>query len=168
MRTSRWNYVAAALLAGLAASEAASAKCIDDVDAMAQRQGISSKPPTAAPDAQHGRPITTQDLARSNGVIAPPPIDDRSVIVPPANADPGMQTAPDAKPAPAMPNVGGESRGGAGAEILKPSADAARKQTALQAALSAARASAEHGDEQACREGLSQAKQIAERPSSDK
>ncbi len=129
---------------------------------MAESYGLSSKPPTATPDSKRGPGITTGDLARSNGVIKPPPVTDRSVIAPPANADPGMQTVPDTTAAPKVPNFGGETPNGA----IERGARAGRDRTALQAALTAARDSAERGDEQACQESLAKARQIAERPSS--
>ncbi len=145
----------------LAATPAA-AKCLDDVHVLAETHGLSSKPPVAVPDTKQALPgapsVTTHQLSRSGGVIAPPSVGDNSVIKPPANADPGMPTVPNAQPAPS----GQGATPGAGAETGKDKAGANR--TALQAALTAARAAAERGDEQACRERLAQAKQLAEKP----
>lgn len=129
-----------ALVVALAALVARPAKagCLNDVQALAEAHGVTSKPPVAVPDSKDGPPVTTQDLARSGGVIAPPPMADNSVIKPPVNADPGMKTSPD-----------------------KPLPEAAADTGALQTALTAARNAAEHGDEQACRESLAKAKQLA-------
>lgn len=149
-------YIAAAAVSATLALPAA-AKCIDEVHALAESHDVTSKPPVAVPDAKQAPTVTTQDLQRSGGVIAPPHADDRSVIKPPTNADPGMATIPNAKPsAGATPTPSDETP--------RPSAEAGRNQAALQAALTAARSSAERGDEQACEESLSKAKQIAEKP----
>ena len=142
MSTQVYALAAAALLL-LSATVPAGAKCLDDVHAMAEAHGVSSRPPVAAPDSKQSPPVTTHDLARSGGVIAPPPTADNSVIKPSGNPDPGMKTVPDAKTSTPAP--------------------AAARQTALQAALTAARADAERGDEQACRDSLAKARQLAER-----
>ena len=88
--------------------------------------------------------VTTRELSRSGGVIAPPPTDDKSVIKPQTNPDPGMPTVPDKTP----PKAAGK-----GAD-----------NTALQAALTAARHDAERGDEQGCRQSLAKARELAEKP----
>ena len=110
---------------------------------MASAHGTPSKPPTAAPG---DKAVTTQDLARSGGVIAPPPMDDKSVIKPPANTHDPMPTVPDVatkqKPQGAAPEA---------------------EHTQLQAALTAARAQAERGDEKGCEEALARARTLADR-----
>jgi hypothetical protein len=123
-------------------------KCLDQVRALAARHGTPSAPPTAAPDKPDKRSdVTTQDLARSGGVIKPPPMDDRSVIKP----------APDKHdPMPTIPNVAPK------AQQDEPAAD----RTKLQAALMAARSLGEKGDEQGCQEALARARTLAERSES--
>ncbi|MBV8394539.1 MAG: hypothetical protein JOY81_15280 [Alphaproteobacteria bacterium] len=140
-------YIAAAALLPVLAVPA-NAKCLDEVHALAESHGVTSKPPVAVPGSKQAPGVTTHELQRSGGVIAPPQTADSSVIKPPANVDSGMATLPNAKPSPAPDK----------------SAEVGRNETALQAALTAARASAERGDEQACEESLGKARQIAEKP----
>ena len=131
---------------GMLACWPAAAACLDEVHALAESRGISSKPPVAVPDSSTAPDVTTRQLSRSGGVIAPPQTaDDKSVIRPPADTDPGMMTTPDVH----APKIGGNEKAGA-------------DRTRLQAALTAAHAAAERGDEQACEDGLAKAKQIAE------
>ncbi len=152
---------ALAIALSVLAAEPVAAKCLDDVHVLAESQGLSSQPPVAAPDSKQARgtpPVTTHQLSRSGGVIAPPPVDDKGVIKPPGNTDPGMATLPNAQPAPS----GQGPASPPGAESRKDKAGANR--SALQAALTAARAAAERGDEQACRESLAKAELLAEKP----
>ena len=135
--------VAAAWI-GLAGPAAAAESCLDQVRDMASQHGTPSKPPTVAPDSKGG--ATSQDLARSGGVIAPPPMSDKSVIAPPANTRDAMPTIPDV----ATRKSEGDDQ---------PEA----KRTQLQAALTAARAQAERGDEKGCQEALARARTLAER-----
>ena len=145
--------VALALVMALPAPPAA-ASCLDDVHALAEGSGLSSKPPVVAPDSKDNPGVTSRQLSRSGGVVTPPPTADNSVIKPPGNTDPGMQTMPQAKPAPSPAS----SSPGQGAK-----AEAGAERAALQAALTAARAAAERGDEQACRDGLGKARDLAEK-----
>lgn len=119
--------------------------CLDRVREMAAGQGISTDPPTLSP-GEARRPGSSGDLARSGGVVEPPPVSDRSVITPPRDHS-GMPTLPDVKPA--QPP---EGRG----------LDAADRST-LQALLVAARAQAERGDETGCLEGLRKAHDLLSR-----
>jgi hypothetical protein len=135
--------VAGALLA-LAGEAAAAESCLDQVRDLASRYGAPSNPPTAAPNGKAD--VTTQDLARSGGVIKPPPVQDKSVITPPPDKHDPMPTVPDVATKAQPPN------GGSGAE-----------HTQLQAALTAARAEAERGDEKGCQEALARARVVAER-----
>ena len=130
----------------LAMPAVAADSCLDQVRDLASRHGTPSKPPTAAPNGPAD--IKTQDLARSGGVIAPPPMDDKSVIKPPPSGNDRMPTIPDVAPQT-------QNRQDA------PAAD----RTALQAALTAARAQAERGDEKGCLEALARARVLAERQS---
>ncbi len=138
----------------LLARPALAATCLEDVRTLAEAESLSSKPPVATPAPVPGQAPgvassrnLSRDLAKSGGVIAPPPTADNSVIKPPANTDPGMPTIPDKAPS---------------AEAGKPGAAPDGNRTALQAALTAARHHAEEGDEKACRDSLAKAKQLAE------
>ena len=139
--------VAATALAAIAFTGPAAAadKCLDQVRDLAALHGTPSKPPTAAPDKKSD--ITTQDLARSGGVIKPPPVDDKSVITPAPSAHDPMPTVPDVK-----------SR----ALKQEPAAD----RTMLQTALTAAREQAEQGNERGCQEALERARMLADRSES--
>ena len=123
---------------------AAADSCLDQVRDMASQHGTPSKPPTASPKGSAD--IKTEDLARSGGVIAPPPMDDKSVIKPPSTANDRMPTIPDVAPQT-------QNRHEA------PAVD----RTGLQAALTAARAQAERGDEKGCQEALARARTLADR-----
>ena len=117
-------------------------KCLDQVRDLAARHGTPSQPPTAAPDKKSD--VTTQDLARSGGVIKPPPVDDKSVITPAPNTRDAMPMVPDVAP--------------------KTQQDTpAAERTQLQAALTAARSQAEQGNETGCEEALDRARTLAER-----
>jgi hypothetical protein len=138
----------AAVLVGSAGPAGAAGSCLDQVRDLASQHGTPSKPPTATPGDKDkgGGGVTTQDLARSGGVIAPPPMDDKSVIKPPANTHDAMPTVPDV------------------ATKQAPAGEAPEAQlTQLQAALTAARAQAERGDEKGCEEALARARTLAER-----
>ncbi len=140
--------VAAGTLLGLALPAAAADSCIDQVRDMASQHGTPSKPPVAAPGDKgggKGGSATTQDLARSGGVIAPPPMHDKSVNKPRSTGNDRMQTVPDIAPQAQQQDT--------------PAAD----RTKLQAALTAARAQAERGDEKGCQEALARARTLADR-----
>jgi hypothetical protein len=135
--------VAAISMAAIALSAPAAGAadgCLDQVRDLASQRGVSSAPPTAAPGA--GK-ITTEDLARSGGVIKPPPVQDKAVIVPPPDKQSAMPTIPDIAPK--------------GQE--EPAAD----RTKVQAALTAARDRAEQGDEKGCQEALARARTLDDR-----
>jgi hypothetical protein len=138
----------AAVLLGPAGQAGAAGSCLNQVRDLASQHGTPSKPPTATPGDKDkgGGGVTTQDLARSGGVIAPPPMDDRSVIKPPSTGNDRMPTVPDVAP-----------------QAQKQQDTPAADRTKLQAALTAARAQAERGDEQGCQEALARARTLAER-----
>jgi len=117
--------------------------CLDQVRDLASRYGAPSAPPTAAPNGKGN--VTTQDLARSGGVIKPPPVQDKSVITPPPDRQDPMPTVPDI------------------ATKKKPEEGSGAERTQLQAALTAARAQAERGDEKGCEEALARARTLADR-----
>ena len=136
---------AAGTMAVLLAMPAVAAdSCLDQVRDLASQHGTPSKPPNASPKGSAD--IKTEDLARSGGVIAPPPMDDKSVIKPPSTANDRM---------PNIPNVAPQTQN----QHEAPAVD----RTGLQAALTAARAQAERGDEKGCQEALGRARVLAER-----
>jgi hypothetical protein len=144
--------IAGALLAILTPGVPAAAEgCLDQVRSLAGRYDLSTDPPNASPSDRPGTSpgVTTQDLARSGGVIEPPAIQDKSVITPPRGQGNAMPTMPDVKPPP--PKESGKS----GAPPAKQP-----DLMALQALLVAARAQAERGSEAECLEGLAKARQL--------
>lgn len=138
--------LASAALALPVGPGAAAQSCLDQVRDMASEHGTPSKPPTLSPKG--AGEVKTEDLARSGGVIAPPPMDDKSVVKPPSAGIDRMPTVPDIAPQ-------------AGNQKEAPAAD----RTSLQAALTAARAQAERGDEKGCQEALARARTLANRKS---
>jgi hypothetical protein len=135
----------------LVAPVAAANGCLDQVRSLASRYDISTDPPTASP-SEPKPGVTTQDLARSGGVIEPPAVQDKSVITPPRDQGNAMPTMPDVKTPP--PN---DSANKGTPPSKRPDL------TALQALLVAARAQAERGSESECLEGLTKARQLIER-----
>lgn len=136
--------VAAAGLAALLLSgqPAAAESCFEQVRALASQHGMKTNPPTLAPDGKGD--VRTRDLARSGGVIAPPPVQDKSIITPAPDTHDPMPTVPDV--------ASRKQQDGPEAELSD-----------LQAALVAARAQAERGDEKGCQEALARARILAER-----
>ncbi len=140
------------LLAGLltaAASTASAAEtCRDLVDRLAEQHALHAAPPAAvrpaAPDASElPGAVTPEELARSGGVIEPPPTgDDEAIVEPPPTGDP-MPTTP---PVGEGPAAAGEP--------------AHQRQTQVEALLAAARAAADQGDEQLCRDRLEEAQNL--------
>lgn len=120
--------------------------CLDRVEQMAAAYGTSTDPPTIPP-GEMKKPVNPDDLARSGGVVEPPPTSDSSVITPP-RAHSGMPTMPDVtRPQPSdKPSK---------AQRLDPA-----DMSTLQALLVAARAQAERGMEAECLDGLRKAEQL--------
>lgn len=147
-RSQAW--IAAAVAAGVTMAilngspVAAAESCLDQVRDMASQHGTPIKPPVA--ESRGSADVTTKELARSGGVIAPPPTTDQSVIKPPPTAKDPMPTVPDVAPQ-------------AQTQQETPAADRA----GLQAALTAARSQAERGNEKGCEEALARARTLAER-----
>lgn len=133
-------FLAAMLIAaaGAIAPPALAQSCLDQVKQLADRHGVSDIPPRAT--SSDTGPSTTDKLAQSGGVIEPPPTSDKSVITPRDTQAYRMPTIPDVTPK-----------------------DKAPDRTALQAALMAARAQAERGNEQGCLEALARAKSLSAR-----
>jgi hypothetical protein len=130
----------------LSGHPAAADSCIDQVRALASQHAMESSPPTATPRGKGD--VTTQDLAKSGGVIAPPPVQDKSIVAP----------APDKHdPMPTVPDVTSQKQ---------PDRQEAER-SGLQAALVAARAQAERGDEKGCQEALARARILAQRAKGD-
>jgi hypothetical protein len=134
----------------VAADAASAAGCLDEARSLADRYHLSSDPPKAPADKA---PTTVRpgDLARSGGVIEPPPSPDRAVITPPRSAHDAMPTVPDVKDAPQ--NSAPVDSGKLGAA----------EATTLQSLLVAARAQAERGAEAECRDRLREAQELIER-----
>lgn len=124
--------------AGTFAPPALAQTCLDQVKQLADRHGVSDAPPRAT--ANDSGPTTSDKLARSGGVIEPPATADQNVITPRDMQAYRMPTVPDV-----TPNDKGPDR------------------TALQAALMAARAQAERGNEEGCLEALARAKALSSR-----
>ena len=112
--------------------------CLDQVKQLADRHGVSDVPPRAT--SSDSGPSTTDKLAKSGGVIEPPATADQNVIAPRDMQAYRMPTVPDVTPGDKGPD-----------------------RTALQAALMAARAQAERGNEEGCLEALARAKSLASR-----
>lgn len=135
---------------------AAAESCLDKVHQMAERHGVATDPPVAAPDrSTPSRPPGTsaEELGRSGGVIAPPQTEDRSVIAPPPSAANRMPTMPDVTP----------SRRGAPSGSSGGDKEVASDRTTLQALLVAARAEAERGREDGCLDRLAKARELEQR-----
>ena len=134
----------------VAADAASATGCLDEVRSLADRYHVSSDPPKVSADTV---PTTVRpgDLARSGGVIEPPPSPDKAVITPPRSARDAMPTVPDVKDA--APKSAPADAGKLGAA----------ETTTLQALLVAARAQAEHGAEAECRDRLREARELIER-----
>lgn len=130
----------------LAPGQAFGDNCLDRVEQMAAAYGTSTDPPTIPP-GEMKKPVRTDDLARSGGVVEPPATSDRSVISPPRDHS-GMPTMPEiAQPRP--------SDNATKARRLDPA-----DMSTLQAVLVAARAQAERGMEAECLDGLRKAEQL--------
>lgn len=124
--------------------------CLDRVQDLASRYKIASDPPTVSP-REARKPLNSEELGRSGGIIEPPPTPDPSVIPPPRSADSRMPTMPDVVPP--VPKADGKEN---------KSLDAAQM-SALEALLVAARAQGERGMETECLDGLRKAQEVIDR-----
>lgn len=133
----------AALAAGLPASRQAEAqeqRCADLVERLGARDGSSADLPSAEGGASSDR------LARSGGVIAPPMAEGRTpTIEPPSPGASAMPTAPAIEP-----------QTGSGA-TAPPETAAASVEAQVGSLLASARAAAGRGDEAECRRHLGEA-----------
>jgi hypothetical protein len=157
----RWGHRASTILLApvllVTANAASAAGCVDEVRSLAERYHVSSDPPTAPADkAPPTAEVRPHDLARSGGVIEPPPSPDRAVITPPRGVHDAMPTVPDVKDAPpkSAPQIGAPTDSGK---------LGAAETTALQGLLVAARAQGERGAEAECRDRLREARALIER-----
>jgi|FEC22Drversion2_1045045.scaffolds.fasta_scaffold00172_13 hypothetical protein len=140
-----------ALLLAALPGPARAENCRDRVLELSAQYRIETDPPTVPPGEMR-KPVTPDDLARSGGVVEPPPTSDPSVVTPPRSHS-GMPTLPDIAPLPPKA-VEAEAR-------TMPKLDPAEA-TTLQALLVAARAQAERGMEQECLDGLRKAQRMLE------
>ena len=147
----RYGAMIAVMLAALP-GPALAENCRDRVLELAVQYKIETEPPTIPPGEMR-KPVTPEDLARSGGVVEPPPTSDRAVVTPPQSHS-GMPTLPDVSP-PSPKAAEAADKGG------KTKLDPAET-TTLQALLVAARAQAERGMEQECLDGLRKAQRMIE------
>lgn len=149
---------AALVLAGVAcvlAGPVSARTCLEEVRLFAETYDMSSAPPEVDPG---GNPegVSPDDLARSGGVIEPPPTSDPATIEPPPGVGRDMPTLPAIPDEPVAPlQREGEP------PPLSPS-----DRATVESIIVAARADAERGDERGCFEKLKDAKRIAQRESS--
>ncbi|MBP2228273.1 hypothetical protein J2847_001555 [Azospirillum agricola] len=167
----------AALVAGLAMlaalPAAAQQTCGAMVEQFAADHSLSTQPPpTAVPappgsagssarsDATDGSGAASSErLAQSGGLIAPPAVGDRAVIDPPRSGASNMPTAPAVRPDagsnPAQGAMPGGS-GGAGDTMGR-----AARNAQLESLVTAARAAARDGDETRCMDSLGEARRLS-------
>lgn len=149
------------LIAGTATAAAQS--CTNEIDRLAQHYNLSTDEPRAGSTEMPAAPtnpsdttrgtITTERLAQSGGVIAPPDTGTSMEIQPPRSDPDHMPTAPHVAPNP-------PSNGGAEAGDLT-AADRVRMESLLQAA----RAAERQGKDEQCLERLGEALAVPRRPS---
>ncbi|WP_448204359.1 hypothetical protein [Azospirillum sp. sgz302134] len=167
----------ALLAAGLTAGGAGSAlaqSCADLVERFAADHSLSTTPPpTAAPSgtagstAQNGAATgsgsgaaSSERLAQSGGVVAPPAVGDTAVIEPPRAGSSNMPTAPAVRPdsGPGSGSTTGGTTGGSPGDTMGQAAQNAQ----LESLVTAARSAAKRGDEAQCMESLSQARRLGQ------
>lgn len=135
--------------------------CGDLIDRFAAAQNLSAgPPPTVTPPGTAGSSgeaeggVTSRDLARSGGVIAPPAVGDTAVIDPPRPRTETMPTAPAIRP-----------DSGQTAEAQPPSGGAmgqAAVRAQMEALVTAGRDAARRGDESQCMDNLNKARRLSE------
>ncbi|MDR6769807.1 hypothetical protein [Azospirillum sp. BE72] len=174
--------LALAVAAGLLAVQPATAQsgaqtgCAAMVEQFAANRGLSTEPPpVAVPDGTapglsgstprdeqgsgSGSGTSSEELAQSGGMVAPPAVGDRSVIEPPATGS-NMPTAPSVAPqanSRAMPDSGAGGSGGANGMMGQ-----AARNAQLEALVTAARSAARDGDEARCMESLNDARRLSQ------
>lgn len=96
--------------------------------------------------------VTTDRLARSGGVVAPPPIGTGTPVIQPPDPGPNsMATAP-----PIAPDAGTTGEAPAGGTMGRAARDAQ-----MESLVTAAREAAKDGDDQRCMDSLAQARDLA-------
>lgn len=150
---------ACAAVVALAAVPSAAQTCRDQVDRLAVVLDLEPTPPMAGStvpgtptgDGASGGSVSSEQLARSGGVVAPPSTGDGGVIAPPPEAGAAMPTAPAVRPAPG--NNAADDTG---------MTDAARR-AQIASLVMAARAAADEGDEARCLSTLQQVRALTPR-----
>lgn len=174
--------LALAVVAGLLAVQPAAAQtgtqtgCAAMVEQFAADRGLSTEPPpVAVPDGPapglsgstprdelgsgSGAGTSSEELAQSGGMVAPPAVGDRAVIEPPAIGS-NMPTAPSVAPqanSRAMPDSGPGGSGGANGLMGQ-----AARNAQLEALVTAARSAARDGDEARCMQSLNDARRLSQ------
>ncbi len=101
----KWLMIAA--MASMLPSAAAAQDCLEQVEALAARLGLSTELPQAGPEAPSNPAPEAQpptDLSQSGGVIAPPDTGgDMPTYEPPDEGDSDMPTAPEHRAPAARP-----------------------------------------------------------------
>ncbi len=149
--------LACAAVVALAAVPSAAQTCRDQVDRLAAALDLEPTPPTAgstapgAPtgDGASGGSVSSERLARSGGVVAPPSTGDGGVIAPPPEAGAAMPTAPAVRPVP-----------GTGASADDTGMTDAARRAQIASLVMAARAAADEGDEARCLSTLQQVRTL--------
>jgi hypothetical protein len=126
------------------------AACVDDVDTLAKKYGVS----TTLPKTTDNSATTSDQLAASGGVITPPATGDTATITPVLPNPDAMQTAPAIAPQTAEGDT--ETHKGTGDRAAAADSQAA-------AVLMAARQAGMQGQESTCEEGLAKARGLLEK-----
>ncbi len=129
----------------------ARAACSDDATALAQKYGITASLPS---DSASSSAASTEKLAKSGGVIAPPATGDLAASSPPVPNPEPMATAPSL---PAQTASGQQSNKTAKSET------GAATDSQAASLLQAARAAGIKGDEATCKQRLADARALLEK-----
>ncbi len=127
--------------------------CGDDADALAKKFGITD---TLTRDSATSGAASSNALAQTGGVIAPPATGDNANLAPGASSADAMKTAPEIAPQTAD---GDTVKAGRTASVEGKAAATSQAASLLQAAHHAAAS----GDEGACRQRLSDARALLEK-----
>lgn len=156
------------LVLAAALPAAAQQGCGAMVEQFAADHSLSTQPPPTAVPAPPGTAGSTprddqpsgsgaassERLAQSGGLIAPPAANDRSVIEPPSGGASNMPTAPAVRP-----DSGADATPGAGA--TGGTMGMAARNAQLESLVTAARAAAKDGDEARCLDSLTEARRLS-------
>jgi hypothetical protein len=167
--------VAAGLLAARPAAAqtagAAPAGCAAMVEQFAADRGLSTEPPPVAvpgtappglsgssPRGEAGSGVSTNELAESGGMVAPPAVGDQAVIEPPAIGS-NMPTAPSVGPQANSRTTPDSGPGGSGG--VDGLMGQAARNAQLESLVTAARSAARDGDETRCMNSLNDARRLS-------